>query len=159
MATVVNGRRTATYRVVLLGGVLVVLGFVLSWAVTPSIALAGDEPATPANAAAHEHTWNSPGCSIPGATLDSVPGVFDFQHACIHHGGCYQGLDRRGAPATIDRLRCDQLFHADLQASCGVMHGKSTNWRAEECRSTADSYYEVVRSFGTAYYTGSGSAA
>jgi len=159
MTTMLGRHRTATYRVVLATAVLVALGLVLGWVAAPTIAYSDDEPATPTNKAVHDHTWSTTGCFVPGASLDAVPGVFDFQHACIHHGGCYQGLDRRGAPATIDRLRCDQLFHADLQASCGVMHGKSTNWRAEECRSTADSYYEVVRSFGAAYYTGSGSAA
>jgi hypothetical protein len=159
MTALLGGHRRTTYRVVLLGALLVALGLVLSWVATPSTAYSAEEPATPANEAVHEHTWNSTGCSIPGATLDSVPGVFDFRHACIHHSGCYQGLDRQGAPAAIDRLRCDQLFRVDLQASCTVTYGTSTNWRAEECRSTAETYYEVVRSFGAAYYTGPGNRA
>jgi hypothetical protein len=29
-----------------------------------------------------------------------------------------------------------------------MVHGTSTNWRARECRSTADAYYAVARSFG-----------
>jgi Prokaryotic phospholipase A2 len=152
-------RRMARYRVVLVGAILVAVGLVLYSSATPSVALAGGEPATPANAALHEHPWNATGCTIPGASLDSVPGLFDFQHACIHHGGCYEGLDRQGSPAVIDRLRCDQLFHADLVSSCAVMHGASANWRAAECKNTAESYYEVVRSFGGPYYTGSGNAA
>jgi phospholipase A2-like protein len=160
MTAIVHGHRRTTYRVALLAVLLVALGLVLSWAAaTPSTGYTADEPATPANAAMHQHTWSSTGCSIPGATLDSVPGVFDFRHACVHHSGCYQGLDRQGAPARIDRLRCDQLFRADLQASCAVTYGTSTNWRAGECRSTAETYYEVVRSFGATYYAGSGNRA
>jgi hypothetical protein len=142
MTAIVHGHRRTTYRVALLAVLLVALGLVLSWAAaTPSTGYTADEPATPANAAMHQHTWSSTGCSIPGATLDSVPGVFDFRHACVHHSGCYQ------------------LFRADLQASCAVTYGTSTNWRAGECRSTAETYYEVVRSFGATYYAGSGNRA
>ena len=91
--------------------------------------------------------------------MDEVDGLFDFRHACIHHGGCYQGFDRNGAPAAIARLRCDQLFRIDLEASCTFVHGLSTDWRARECESTADAYYAVARSFGATYYTGSGDPA
>ena len=159
MLTLLQGRRTTRFRVALGAALLVAVGIVLFSFTQPTLVPIRDEPATPANATLHEHPWNSTGCSIPGASLDAVPGLFDFKHACIHHGGCYQGLDRQGAPAVIDRSRCDQLFRVDLEASCAVMFGKSTSWRAAECRSTAESYYEVVRSFGAPYYTGSGSAA
>jgi hypothetical protein len=117
---------------------------------------AGDGPATPANEALHPHPWISAGCSIPGASIDAVPGLFDFHHACIHLGGCYQGLNRAGEPAAIDRLGCDEQFRRDLLASCAVLHGTATDWRARECADTASSYYDVVRSFGGPYYVGSG---
>jgi hypothetical protein len=159
MVSLLHGRHATRNRVALGAALLITLGLVLFSLSEPTLTPIGNEPATPANEALHEHPWNSTGCTIPGASLDSVPGLFDFKHACIHHGGCYQGLDRQGNPAVVERARCDQLFRVDLQASCAVMHGKSTNWRAEECRSTAESYYEVVRSFGAPYYTGSGSSA
>jgi hypothetical protein len=165
MATLLDVRRPQKHRapgalralrVILL---VVALGFLLSWATAPIVPLAADEPATPANLAADTHPWATAGCFIPGAAIDTVPGLFDFQHACIDHGGCYQGLDRAGEPAVIDRARCDTLFHTDLVASCAVTHGTSTNWRAKECENTAEAYYAVVRSFGATYYTGSGSPA
>ena len=159
MTTILRVRRTTTVRAALVVALLLGLGFALGWVASPSPVYASDEPATPANETAHAHPWNTTGCFIPGATIDAVPGLFDFGHACTHHGGCYEGLDRQGNPATIDRLRCDQLFRADLDATCTLMHGTSTNWRAKECQSTAESYYEVVRSFGAPYYSGSGSSA
>jgi hypothetical protein len=153
---VLQTRRSA--RVVLVAlAAFVVVGFLVMANSTGSAAVrTGDAPATPANEALHPHPWNSTGCSMPGASIDAVPGLFDFHHACVHLGGCYQGLDRVGDPATIDRVRCDEQFRQDLVASCAFMHANATNWRARECRDTAQSYYEVVRSFGGPYYVGSG---
>ena len=105
-----------------------------------------------------DHPWGDGGCILPGAAIDSVPGLFDFRHACTHHDGCYQGLDRMGGAAVIDRLRCDELFRTDLAASCEYLHGATQNWRARECESTAHAYYAVARSFGRTYYTGTGDA-
>lgn len=139
---------------------IVAVGVLLSWATTSSaLAPDADQSATPANEALDEHTWGTAGCFLPGAAIDEVPGFFDFRHACIHHGGCYQGLNRSGTPAVINRLRCDQLFRTDLEASCAVVHGTATNWRARKCQTTAQAYYVVARSFGATYYTGSGDAA
>jgi Prokaryotic phospholipase A2 len=159
MASMLDVHRPSRYRVLRVVLLILAVGFLLSWATTPSASQPIDQPATPANEAADAHPWGTAGCVLPGAALDAVPGVFDFQHACIHHGGCYQGLDRGGEPAVIDRLRCDMLFRGDLIASCAVVHGASTNWRAKECQSTAEAYYGVARSFGAPYYTGSGNPA
>lgn len=138
---------------------VVALGFLLSWATAPGVPLGAAEPTTPASQAAAADPSGTAGCFIPGAAIDAVPGLFDFQYACIDHGRCYRGLDRAGAPAVIDRTRCDTLFRTDLVASCAVTHGTSTNWRAKECENTAEAYYAVARSFGATYYTGSGNPA
>lgn len=161
MATVLDLRRPATRRNALgIAALVVLVGVLLGWSVGPRVAAgSGDQLATPANELSDDHTWAATGCSIPGTTMDSVPGLFDFTHACIHHGGCYQGLDRHGNTAVIDRSRCDQLFRNDLEASCTVLHGGATDWRATECLNTAESYYDVVRSFGGPYYEGTGNRA
>lgn len=159
MAMLLDRRRAATFRVVIVAVTLVAVGLLLSWASVSPAGHIADEPATPANAALDGHTWGTTGCFLPGAAIDELPGVFDFRHACIHHGGCYQGLDRLGRPEAVDRLRCDQLFRTDLEASCATVHGASNNWRSRECRSTAEAYYAVARSFGATYYTGPGDPA
>jgi hypothetical protein len=158
MATMQNLRRPKTVRLVLVVAVAVVLGVALAWSVTPAGVHAADAPATPGNEQLESHSWGERGCTLPGAAIDSVSGLFDFRHACIHHDGCYQGFDRMGDSAVIDRVRCDELFRVDLTASCEYLHGTSRNWRARECESTANAYYEVARSFGRTYYAGTGDA-
>lgn len=160
MATTLDVHRTTRHRAAL-ALVLLVVGCVLSWAAASPAVVArnADQPATPANEALHEHAWGPAGCFLPGAAIDEVPGLFDFRHACTHHGGCYQGLDREGEPAVIDRLRCDELFRTDLVASCAVVHGSATGWRARECVNTAEAYVAIARGFGAAYYTGRGDSA
>ena len=158
MATVQHVRRPRTVRIVLATVAALVLGLVLAWSVTPVAVHAADTPATPGNEELNDHSWGERGCTLPGAAIDSVPGLFDFRHACIHQDGCYQGFDRMGDPAVIDRVRCDELFHTDLTASCEYLHGTSQNWRARECESTANAYHAVARSFGRSYYTGTGDA-
>ena len=142
--------------VVLVAAVAVVVGLLLAWSVAPSPVRDVDAPATPGNEVLDEHAWGDRGCVLPGAAIDSVPGLFDFRHACSHHDGCYQGYDRSGDVAAVDRLRCDALFRTDLNASCEYLHHSVDNWRARECASTAETYFEVARSFGRTYYTGTG---
>ena len=156
MATMHRVRRPKTMRLVLLGVMAAVLGVALAWSAFPAAVSAPDAPATPGNESLDSHPWGELGCTLPGAGIDSVPGLFDFRHACTHHGGCYQGFDRTGGTAVIDRVRCDELFRTDLAASCEYLHGTAQNWRARECESTANAYYAVARSFGRAYYTGTG---
>ena len=145
-----------TVRLVFVTVVAVVLGLTLAWAITPAGVHAADEPATPGNEMVEAHSWGENGCTLPGAAIDSVSGLFDFRHACTHHDGCYQGFDRMGDAAVIDRMRCDERFQTDLAASCEYLHGTSQNWRARECESTANAYYAVARSFGRTYFTGTG---
>jgi hypothetical protein len=158
MATMQHTRRPKTVRLVVLAAVAVVLGVALTWSITPAGVHAADAPATPGNEQLESHSWGERGCTLPGAAIDSVSGLFDFRHACIHHDGCYQGFDRMGDAAVIDRTRCDELFRTDLAASCEYLHGTSQNWRARECESTANAYYAVARSFGRTYYTSTGDA-
>jgi hypothetical protein len=158
MATMQHVRRPKTVRLVLVVVVAAAVGLALAWSATPAAVHAADAPATPGNEQLESHSWGERGCTLPGAAIDSVSGLFDFRHACIHHDGCYQGFDRMGDTAVIDRMRCDELFRVDLTASCEYLHGTSQNWRARECASTADAYHAVARSFGRTYYAGSGDA-
>jgi Prokaryotic phospholipase A2 len=161
MATQLDVHVSDRRRVVLVGvtvvlGLLVAAGLFLPWSPGSVAARMTDRPATPANELLDDHGWSTAGCFLPGAAIDEVPGLFDFRHACIHHGGCYQGLDREGAPAVIARSRCDEMFRRDLEASCADFYGRSTDRRAQECAAAAESYYAVARSFGAPYYAGSG---
>jgi hypothetical protein len=158
MATMHHVRRPKTVRLVLVVVVAVTVGLALARWATPAAVHAADAPATPGNEQLDSHPWGERGCTLPGAAIDSVSGLFDFRHACIHHDGCYQGFDRMGDTAVIDRVRCDELFRVDLTASCEYLHGTSRNWRARECESTAKAYYAVARSFGRTYYAGTGVA-
>jgi hypothetical protein len=158
MATMQHLRRPRTVNLVLVVAVAVVAGVLLAWSAAPTTAHTMNLPATPGNEMLDDHPWDERGCVLPGAAIDSVPGLFDFRHACTHHDGCYQGLDRAGVTAVIDRVRCDELFRTDLVASCEYLHGGVDNWRVRECAETANAYYEVARSFGRTYYTGSGGA-
>ena len=100
----------------------------------PPLATPWTRPPPPGNEMLDDHPWGDRGCILPGAAIDSVPGLFDFRHACTHHDGCYQGFDRMGGATVIDRLRCDELFRTDLTASCEYLHGAAQNWRPASAR-------------------------
>src|ERR671914_258977 len=125
MATMQHLRRPRTMDLVLVAAVAVVADLLLIWSATPKSHVV-DAPATPGNEMLDDHPWSEQGCVLPGAGIDSVPGLFDFR--------------------------------TDLTASCEDLHGAVHNWRARECVDTANAYYEVARSFGRTYYTGSGDA-
>lgn len=118
---------------------------------TPVAAHTGQGNATPGNNG--PHPWPSDGCSTPGAKISSVPGIFDFTHACIHHDGCYIGFPRDGRPTYwVSRLQCDTWFLGDLQASCRWQHGNVlSSWAGRQCSTWASVYYRAVRVFGTGY--------
>jgi len=156
--SVLGTRREVTVAVLLALGALV-LSVLLGAATRPQHLHPAQQAATPGNESAADHPWASDGCSMPGASVSEVDGVFDFHHACVVLDGCYQGLDRTGTAAVIDRQRCDELFRDDALASCAELHPEESSWRSRECRATAEDYYAVVRAFGGQYYTGSGSAA
>ena len=114
--------------------------------------------ATPNNDSAHP--WKSNGCgpSFAGFLIpDSKRGVFNFNHACDHHDGCYAGFPRNGKPTYwATRKQCDEWFLGDMVASCKVTHGK--NWgktgAAKECNSKAYLYRQGVRERGKPFYKG-----
>ena len=137
-------RRTAAALILLVGLLLVVDG--------RADAHTSQGTATPGNNG--PHPWPSDGCSTPGAKINTVPGVFDFTHACIHHDGCYTGFPRDGRPAYwVSRLQCDSWFLGDLQASCRWQHGTDLNatWAGRQCATWASVYHRAVRTFGTGY--------
>jgi hypothetical protein len=152
------GTRREVLVVVFLALGALVLSFLVGAATRPQHVHPAHEAATPANESA-DHPWASDGCSMPGASVSEVDGVFDFRHACVVLDGCYQGLDRTGAAALVDRLRCDELFRDDLLATCAELHPDESSWRSRECRATAEDYHAVVRAFGVDFYTGSGNPA
>lgn len=102
------------------------------------------------------HPWPTDGCSTPFIRISSVPGVYDFRHACVHHGGCYKGFPRNGRPTYwTSRLQCDTWFYNDMIASCRWRHGPRINWPAgPACRSGARLYHGAVRRLGAFAYKG-----
>lgn len=118
----------------------------------------GTSRATPGNDSAHP--WKSNGCGPSGAGLiipDRMPGIFNFNHPCDHHDGCYGGTSRTGkSPYWVSRKQCDSLFHADMIAACkwthGTKYGKSR--AAKSCAGFANTYYNAVRNKGKKSYKG-----
>jgi hypothetical protein len=132
---------------------LVVLASCLAFPIAQAQAHTTQGSATPGNLSAHP--WSSDGCSTPGANINSVPGTFSFLHSCIHHDGCYTGFPTNGTPTYwVSRLQCDTWFRADMDASCRWQHGPNPNGslRGRVCMTTATTYYNAVRLFGSGYY-------
>ena len=118
----------------------------------------GTNAATPGNDSSHPLKSN--GCGPSGAGLvipDSMPGIFNFNHPCDHHDGCYGGSSRTGAsPYWVSRQTCDSLFKADMIASCKWQHGSdlTKTWSARRCAGFTDTYYNAVRKSGKGSYKG-----
>lgn len=89
------------------------------------------------------HWWATNGCT---AVPDSAPGVFNFNHACDHHDGCYGNH-------WASRLGCDNEFWSDMEATCVNMWAW---WHPSRplCRSVRDTYYAGVRALGYVAYNG-----
>lgn len=114
--------------------------------------------ATPYNAT--DHPWTSDGCSwVPDsgvtaglATVGTPPwsvnivvvASWDFNHACVHHDGCYRGH-------WADRATCDQWFRNDMNASCDAMHADAA--KRSVCKQQATLYYTGVRLLGGGAFT------
>jgi hypothetical protein len=115
--------------------------------------------ATPYNNGSHR--WGTDGCSWVsdygihgmnvyygsppwGAALYTTA-TWDFNHACIHHDGCY------GAH-WASRATCDWWFLNDMRASCDAMHSNAA--RRLVCRDKAGQYYTGVRALGGPAYDG-----
>ncbi|MFV0306674.1 MAG: phospholipase A2 [Desertimonas sp.] len=120
-----------------------------------ALAHTGQGNATPANDG--WHPWATDGCSTPGANVNSVWGIYNFRHACVHHDGCYTGFPRNGqATYWVSRAQCDAWFLSDMRASCRWQHGSdlSATWRARSCNTAANTYYGAVRAAGWWAYKG-----
>ena len=120
--------------------------FVVALAVLAIVGAATLSPAGPASAhtsggaatgGGQWHPWPSDGCTkVP----NTVPGVFNFTHACQHHDGCYV---RRFSSS---RSTCDSWFLNDMNASCRTSSTLSLN--RSRCYAVANVYYLGVRACG-----------
>ena len=93
------------------------------------------------------HWWSTDGCSwVPDTGIAVGGGYYNFNHACIHHDGCYRNH-------WSGKNTCDQWFKNDMYASCNELH--PSWWQAKyrySCKSQADLYYWGVQRFGTTAY-------
>ena len=115
----------------------------------------GPGNATPANDG--WHPWPTDACSTPGININSVAGIFNFRHACIHHDGCYKGFLTNGRPTYwVSRSQCDSWFLYDMQASCRWQHGSDPNqsWAGRQCMQWAANYHWAVRTYARGAYYG-----
>ncbi len=116
--------------------------------------------ATPYNNGSHP--WSTDGCSyVPDSgthakkiAYGSAPfytyvwtfASWNFNHACIHHDGCYRGH-------WASKSTCDSWFLNDMRASCGAMH--PSDWaRRAVCNDKAWQYYSGVVALGWPAYSG-----
>jgi hypothetical protein len=121
----------------------------------------GQGSATPGNDG--HHPWPTNGCGPGGfgrLVPDKVIGIYNFNHACDHHDGCYAGFPKSGKPTYwVTRRQCDTWFLYDMQNSCRWRHGSnpSRTWAGRRCLDAADDYHWAVRAHGRSSYKGPGS--
>lgn len=134
-------------------GFLVVL--VLAFAFTHggvAMAHTGQGHAVPSNGGAepkNTHPWPTNYCTL---SLDGVPGVWDFRHACTHHDGCYAGFPRNGkAVYWASKDQCDRWLFEDAQASCVDRHPQRSGYLYARCLRAASDYYLMVSTVGFGY--------
>jgi hypothetical protein len=108
------------------------------------------------------HPWTTDGCSVvpdsgvhfkkiyygtpPWGAYFWTSASWNFNHACIHHDGCYRGH-------WASRSTCDTWFLNDMRASCSAMHPSSAARRIV-CNDKAVQYYAGVRALGGPAYNG-----
>lgn len=135
-------RHRPLFRFVPLARLSVVVAIVVlgGWALPPAevSATTAGETVTPFNQGGE--WWATDGCSY----VPDRGSTFDFQHACVHHDGCYQF-------AWGSRWSCDWWFRTDMRSSCRAMH-PSWTWRRTSCYSVADLYWSGVRALGWPAY-------
>ena len=98
--------------------------------------------ATPSNDCAYGETihcgaWSTNGCTV---VPDRIWGVFNFNHACDHHDGCYGGQ-------WASRYSCDVTMWYDMNSSCNEMWSWWHPSRAA-CKTVRTTYYYGVRALG-----------
>jgi hypothetical protein len=97
------------------------------------------------------------GGSTPDITISSIPGAFDFRHACEHHDGCDKGFTRNGKPTYwVSRSQRGSWFLYDMQASCRWQHGEnpSTTRGGRDCRQGGSNYPYAVRTHAARAHLG-----
>lgn len=102
------------------------------------------ENATPFNNSG-DHPWEDNGCSVVPDSGRYGGAYFNFNHACVHHDGCYGGR-------WASKFDCDVWFWNDMIASCSSLHSHySYGWL--RCQEVAIYYYYGVYYLGwPAYY-------
>jgi len=85
----------------------------------------------------HCGAWETNGCTV---VPDRVWGVFNFNHACDHHDGCYSGQWQ-------SRYGCDVTMWYDMNATCNEMWSWWHPSRAA-CKGVRTTYYYGVRALG-----------
>ena len=146
--------RPTKHRLGRLIATLTMLVVAAGFAAQPASAHTTQGYATPANDG--PHPWPTDACSTPGININSVAGIFNFRHACIHHDGCYKGFPRNGvATYWVSRSQCDAWFLYDMQASCRWQHGDPyASWAGRQCMQWAANYHWAVRTYASGAYTG-----
>jgi hypothetical protein len=157
MTTTTARRGRRSHRLLL--SLVLPVGLALGPASAASATTTPGVNATPYNATAHP--WDTDGCSVvPDSGLHTskvwtgygtLPHTasFDFNHACVHHDGCYRGR-------WASRATCDSWFLNDMRASCAASHPRS--WASREvCANKAYQYYLGVRAFGAGAYAATSS--
>jgi len=127
--------------------------FALAFASTAG-AHSGQGNALPDNEGAHP--WDTDACSTPGININSVAGIYNFRHVCIHHDGCYKGFPSSGKPTYwVSRSQCDAWFLYDMQASCRwPARGPGRDVGGRRCMQWATNYHYAVRTHASGAYKG-----
>jgi hypothetical protein len=92
--------------------------------------------------------WSSDGCSGGFLTPESIDGLFG--DACLRHDFGYRNF-RKGPridPSPARKQRIDDVFLADLLATCEAKGQPQVQWRAgisADCPRTARVMYSAVR--------------
>jgi len=123
-----------------------VIGVTASSSDTASATTTSGVNATPYNNT--YHPWTTDGCSVvpDWGTSGFYPYAwFDFNHACIHHDGCYRNR-------WADRATCDLWFLNDMNASCNAIHPWWNVPNRTSCKGMASLYYTGVRTLGASAY-------
>ena len=93
--------------------------------------------ATPGNSGSHP--WKNDGCTIVADKGLHKDAYYDFNHACIHHDGCY-------GKHWASRATCDEWFLNDMYASCRYL------FSGQGCYDRARLYYGGVRALGAPFF-------
>ena len=86
--------------------------------------------------------WTTDGCSAP--VVGNEGRSFNFTYACTRHDFGYRNTKRLGQFNESIRLRIDEQFHRDLEASCA----NQFRTRKVRCLMWAETFFVAVRAAG-----------